>query len=238
MKKIKDLEGQRILTNKEINPSLVREIELAAFTDEPPETREGIEKLLLHGVVLALDDEQIRAVVESISLPKLSLSLVKDLPEGSPLRMIVENDKRYGILRALKKDYPNHQDYHYIHGIAVNQKGIGYGSAMLEEEIRKTIGANDLMFGFVRAIPPNLPSIGMFLRKGAVIDKIEGTVYEQGKPYFRIVYGANIQLNQSSLGQAVILQGDHVDRIKELLKLGYIGKRFEAPNLLHFAKKS
>lgn len=234
---MKNLVRIRFLQNTKEDIYLVFCIERQAFVDEPHETRGGLEVLLEHGSVMALDEPEIKAVVESITLQKLLGLNLEKLPKDSPLRMVWENDKKNYVLRNIIRDYPGFSNYHYAHGIAVSLKGFGYGSAMLAEEIKKVV-REDLMFGFVLSKPPNLRSIRMSLGQGSILDKIEDMVYEAGKPYFRIVYNGKVVFDERFAQKGVVLIGDYLSEMRELLKEGFIGVRFEQPSLLYFRKKT
>lgn len=223
-----------ILTNKRINPDLVLIIEKESFVNEPSETLEGIEILLQHGTILAIDGKYTKAIAESITLQKLlGLDLVK-LPSKSPLKMIWENERRGKVLSSVQEDYPGMNNYHYAHGIAVSEKEQGYGTRLFIERLKMLV-ENDLMFGFVMASPPNIPSIRMYLRQRAMIDNVEHNVYEDGKTYFRMVYCRNFYSGKV-VGKVELHDKDMQD-IKLLLAKGYVGVNFEAPNSLLFAKR-
>src|SRR3989338_785750 len=113
----KELEELAILTNERIVPKLVLDIEKKSFVDEPAETREGIEFMLKHGTILAINEVHIKAVAESITLQNLLGLNLLELPPESPLKMIWKNESRNNVLSSVQRDYPEMENYHYAHGI-------------------------------------------------------------------------------------------------------------------------
>lgn len=216
-----------ILTNEKIDPISVSRIEQLEFGGEgsdPPETLDGIKYLLSHGTVLK--PENVDTFAESISLDKLLGNDTNTLPPKSPLRMIVENDRHNRVLRNVRDLYPDRQNYHYSHGVVVVQKGQGYGSALFKKRLKLLVGENELMFGFIMAYPPNIPAIRMALRNYAVIDKLQGDVYEPGTRYFRWVYDRSITFGGNA-GAVSLEDANYIQKIAPQLNAGFVGTRFK-----------
>ena len=184
---------------------------------------------------------ELSGIAESISLETLLnhdilQEALRSLSFESPLRMVLENDSRYKILRSVRDNYPNQENYHYAHGIAAVPRGLGYGTRLFAERIRRVVRKDDLMFGFVMASPINIPSIRMYLRQDAVIDKVEENAYEHGKTYFRLIYAKTIKTDLKD-SKTFTLEDDYINQIKSLTAKGYIATRFEQPNSLVFNKR-
>lgn len=230
-----------VLSNKQNNPSAAQEIEKRAFLDEPAETIEGLELLANHGRLLLVED--IGGIAESIELDELLRLNIKVLSPESPLRMIVENNKRNGVLDSVKEKYPNRPKYHYLHGIAVDVKGHGYGSWLFGERTKRILGKEEIEFGFV--MPTNVPSIRMYLRHGALLDKVEHDVYAAGQPYFRMIHDEALsapskrRISLSKRNELAVELGidNYLSEIRVYLNAGYVGTRFEQPNRLVFQRR-
>ena len=242
MFKRKNLQALKFLANKDITPDDIIKIKKESFLNEPSETREGIEFLLEHGKILILKElGEPKGIIESINLEALlnpvilQEALIKLSPE-SPLRRVLENDAQYGTLSSVRYEYPVRKNYHYGHGIAINPKGLGYGTRLFVETIRRLIGKDGLLFGFVIASPINISPIRMALEQDTIIDKVEDGVYAPGAKYLRLVYDKRVK-NNSKDSQTVILEGDYLARINILLAQGYLATRFECPNTLVFNKR-
>lgn len=216
-----------VLTNEQIDPNLALRIEQENL--DPPETMEGIRFLLLHGNVLIAPS--IGGIAESITLKKL-LENTPVLPQDSPLKMILENDKRYGVLSSVANDYRGKDEYHYAHGIAVSKRGQGKGSELFRKRIQMIVGPNDLMFGFVAAEPLNLASLRMYLGNGAVLAGMDNNVYETGRRYFKLIYDKFMAYGRR-VGTVPLDKG-YLTRIAGSLNAGFIATKFEEPNSLVF----
>ena len=125
--------------------------------------------------------------------------------------MIVENNRKNGVLESIKGKYPRRPKYHYLHGIAVDKKGQGYGSWLFGERTKRILGTDEIEFGFV--MPDNIPSIRMYLKQGALLDKVEEVAYAECQPYFRMVH-------DESLSVPYIRSAALSKRDKLLIKIG------------------
>jgi|GEM_PF-6171543 hypothetical protein len=230
----------KILSNEDIDPTLVLKLEQSEFGGEgkdPSETLEGI--LVFKELGKILKPENIEAYAESIRLEDLFLCDINRLHPNSPLRMIVETDRRNGVLNSVRDDYPGRQSYHYSHGVVVSEKGKGYGSALFRERLKMLIGEKDLMFGFIMAYLPNIPAIRMALRKnpfttdGAVIDKLQDGVYEPGVKYFRWIYDKRMAYGR----REGTISLEDTSKIASALNAGYVATKFEEPNKLFFNRR-
>ena len=230
-----------LLSNGQVTSSLAQEIEKRAFLNEPAETAGGLGILANHGKLFLVED--IGGIAESIELDVLLKLNIDALPPESPLRMIVENNRRNGVLDSIKENYPDRKKYHYLHGIAVDVKGQGYGSWLFRERAKIILGKDDIGFGFV--MPAHIPSIRMYLRHGALLDKVENDVYVAGKPYFRMVHDESLSVPYirsaalSKRDKLLIKIGgyNYLGEIRSYINAGYVGTRFEQPNKLVFQRR-
>ena len=86
------------------------------------------------------------------------------------------------------------------------------------------------------ASPPNIPSISMYLRQGAIIDSIVNNVYGYDKKYFRMVYNRQIRTN-ANVQRTIPLEVNYIAEIIASLTEGYIGTGFKESNTLVFNRK-
>lgn len=237
--KVKSLEGITILTNEQINPEFAVEIERQVFLEEPPETIEALKKMRDIGFLLGINEPNIKAITQLARLDNLLIIDQNSLPVESPLRMVLENERRYQVLSLTATRYGKEpRQVIYSHGIGVIPQGQGYGTQLHKERLKRFVGEDDILIGFVMAQPLNVPSLRMHLRHGAVIDKIETDVYEHGKPYFRVVYNAKIKTDSRFVQEGIILVGDYLKQIYYSLERGCVGVRFETPSCLFFKKRA
>ena len=223
------LERLTILTNNDINPQQALEIERKSF-HEPDFRESSLEDmvfLLEKGELLIA--EEIDGIAESIPLQKFLEEDASALPCSSTLRMILENDRVHGTLRSIRDDYPNHANHHYGRRLGVAKRGRGYGRNFFVEWTKRIVNDNELMFGFLRASPPNLISIRMCL-SSAVIDKIDQNVYEPGQAYFRFIYNGRTRIIPY-VEEKVCLNrsqnGNRIEPAKNLISANYVGTRIE-----------
>lgn len=232
--------GLEVLVNEQVDTSLAHEIEKKSFVNEPAETVEGLDFLKTHGKLLLVENIGISEAIELGELLKLD---PEALPPESPLRMIVENNRKNGVLEHVKGKYPGRSSYHYLHGIAVVVKGRGYGSWLFEERAKRILGRDEIGFGFV--MPDNIPSIRIYLRRGALLENVEGEVYTKGQPYFRMVHDESILA--PSVRRAALSKRDkmvvrigtdgYLDGVRVCINSGYAGTKFEPPNSLVFNRR-
>ncbi len=233
--------GLEILANEQVDTALAHEIEKRAFVDEPAETVEGLDILKTHGKLFLV--KEIGGIAESIELDDLLQLNIEALPPKSPLRMILENNRKNKVLESVKERYSKRPRYHYLHGIAVDEKRQGYGSWLFEERAKRILGMNEIGFGFV--MPDNIPSIRMYLGHGALLDKVEAEVYLPGRPYFRMVHDESLLV--SSTRRAALSKKDkrvieigtnrYLSDVRVCLNAGYVGTKFENPNKLVFNRR-
>ncbi|MBI3026660.1 hypothetical protein HYY70_00970 [Candidatus Woesearchaeota archaeon] len=232
--------GLEVLVNEQVNTPLAHEIEKRAFVDEPAETVEGLDFLKTHGKLLLVENI---GIAESIELDELLRLGLDALPPESPLRMIVENNRKNGVLENVKEEYQGRPRYHYLHAIAVDVKGQGYGSWLFGERTKRILGRNEIGFGFV--MPDNLPAIRMYLRHGALLDKVEEEVYVKGQPYVRMVHDESFSVpfvrraTLSRKDKRVVEIGAkrYLSDVRVYLNAGYVGTKFEQPNRLVFQRR-
>lgn len=232
--------GLEVLVNEQIDISIAREIERKSFVAEPAETAEGLDFIKTHGKLLLVKNI---GIAEAIELGELLNLDPEALPPESPLRMIVENNRKNGVLEHVKEKYPRRSSYHYLHGIAVIVKRRGYGSWLFEERARRILGKGEIGFGFV--MPDNIPSLRMYLRHNALLDKFEGEVYLAGQPYFRMVHDES--LLDPSVRRAALSERDksvveigtdrYLGNVRICLNAGYVGAKFKPPNKLVFQRR-
>lgn len=232
--------GLEVLANERVDTALAHEIEKRAFIDESAETVEGLDFLKTHGKLLLVEDI---GIAESIELGELLKLDPEALPPESPLRMAVENNRRNGVLNSVKEKYPNRPNYHYLHGIAVDVKRQGYGSWLFKERAKRILGRDEIGFGFV--MPDDIPSIRMYLRKGALLDKFEEEVYLAGQPYFRMVHDESLlarSVRRATLSKRTprvveIGTDKYLSDVRICINSGYVGTKFEPPNSLVFNRR-
>ena len=238
---VRRLEELVVITNNDITPELAFAIEQEVFPEEFDKklkinSKKDIEFLLKYGIVNITIKP--KGIAESIMLRDLLGADLGELPLNSNIRMILENDRKYGTLNSIRADYPCRASYHYAYRIGMREKGRGYGSRFFAEWAKILIkDENDLMFGFVRAEPPNIPSLRMCLRNGTVIDQINDNVYGPGRSYFRFVLNGKVKTNTKDTKIVLLDNPTYLSEITGTLAEGYIGTRVDQPNTLVFSQR-
>ena len=120
--------------------------------------------------------------------------------------------------------YPGRRAYHYAHGIAVKDKGIGMGTKLMAERLEKILGPDDLMFGYTSAQPVNIPLLMLYLKFGGAVFRVE-QVYESGKSYFGIV--CDPKTEYSDKGIKVPLSEYFLRKIRGHTDVGFAGTEIE-----------
>lgn len=217
------------------------------FVDEPGETIEGLEFIIRHEGMLALRDRRtgcIEAITEFVNLDVL-LNADVELPPKSPLAMVIENNEKTGILSAVLRNYPGRAAYYYLHGTAAQTKRRGYGTRLVVERSKRLSSGDTIQFAFLLATPPNIPSLKMVLGQGAIVDKFEQQAYENGVPYFRIVYDERMStrvdriraLSQDCPWSISLERANYIREVERCLNAGYVGTRFESPSTIVFQRR-
>lgn len=232
------IEGLTILSSEQIDLDFAANVEKEAFQNKPPETVEGLRLLKTFGFLLGINEPHVKGITGLISLENLLKIDASELPSESPLRKIIENENNHKTLTSAAKDYGKKpHEVIYSHGIAVVPQGMGYGSALHQERIKRFVGDEDLLIAFALAIPPNISSVRIYLRHGAILDKIEEGVYEPGKSYFRMVHNAKTNY-ASNAPISIALKDDNIILIQRILSRGYVCTEFKQPYWLSFNRNS
>ena len=215
--------------------------ERVAFTNEPHEPAEGLQKLMELGNIFIIPG--VDAVTEIIELDKLLGVNPESLPQESPLRMVLENDKGHGILRRAAHDFEGRKVF-YRHGTAVPEehRRKGYGFMLTQESQKRPLSEESVVISYVMADPPNVPSLGMSFKTGGFVRRLENEVYGKEVPYFIVAHDkkTNVSVNYT----LEIPFGDlFLESAAYLLSKGYsaTGIIFEkpkkrGPTLLQFNK--
>ena len=203
----------RLATPKDLERIL--ETEKAAFVNEPHETIEGLRFIMERGHIFIMPGTG--AITELIPTESLLDADIQDLSPESPLRMLIENDLKSGVLRNVTREFDGRRIY-YRHGTVVpaSHRNKGYGSFLIQESDREILSPDDVVVSYVMADPPNLPSIRMHFKTNGDIDKLEGNIHEQDISYFRIVHNARIKVRDEYTIQ-ITIKDDYINSVRYLL---------------------